>query len=97
MTFGRLIALISENLALVLMVLAVVTSAISVVYSKHQSRVEFVALQKLEQHRDHLNEEWGRLLLEQSTYAGPGRIESQAKLKLKMTVPTAQQTVVIKP
>ena len=50
MSFGRLIALISENLALVLMVLAVVTSAISVVYSKHQSRVEFVALQKLEQY-----------------------------------------------
>ena len=97
MTFCRLITMISENLALVLMVSAIVVSAISVVYSKHQSRVEFVALQKLEQHRDHLNEEWGRLLLEQSTYAGPGRIERQAKLKLKMTVPTAQQTVVIKP
>ena len=97
MTFGRLITMISENLALVLMVSAIVVSAISVVYSKHQSRVEFVALQKLEQNRDHLNEEWGRLLLEQSTYAGPGRIERQAKLKLKMTVPTAQQTVVIKP
>jgi len=95
MIFGRLIALLSENLALMIMIVAVVISAISVVYSKHQSRVEFVALQKLEQHRDHMNEEWGRLLLEQSTYDGPGRIERQAKLRLKMIVPTAQHTVVI--
>ena len=95
MIFGRLIALLSENLALMIMIVAVVISAISVVYSKHQSRVEFVALQKLEQHRDHMNEEWGRLLLEQSTYAGPGRIERQAKLRLNMIVPTAQHTVVI--
>ena len=95
MIFGRLIALLSENLALMIMIVAVVISAISVVYSKHQSRVEFVALQKLEQHRDHMNEERGRLLLEQSTYAGPGRIERQAKLRLKMIVPTAQHTVVI--
>jgi cell division protein FtsL len=97
MTFRQLMALVNENLALIIMISAVVISAISVVYSKHQSRVEFVSLQKLEQHRDHLNEDWGRLLLEQSTYAGPGRIERQAKIKLKMIVPSAQQTVMIKP
>ena len=97
MTFRQLMALVNENLALIIMISAVVISAISVVYSKHQSRVEFVSLQKLEQHRDHLNEDWGRLLLEQSTYAGPSRIERQAKIKLKMIVPSAQQTVMIKP
>lgn len=97
MTIGRLIALLSENMALLVSVSAIVISAISIVYIKHQSRVEFVALQKLEQHRDDLNEEWGRLLLEQSTYAGPGRIEGEARLKLKMIVPTPAKTVVIKP
>lgn len=96
MTLGALLRLLNNNSAMIVMVLVVVLSAISVIYSKHQSRVAFVALQQLEQHRDHLNEEWGRLLLEQSTYAGPGRIENEAKFKLKMTVPTAQQTVVIK-
>lgn len=96
MTFGRLMMLVSNNIAMIIMIFAVIFSAISVIYSKHQSRSEFVVLQKLEQHRDDLNEEWGRLLLEQSTYAGPGRIERQAKFKLKMIVPTAQQTVVIK-
>jgi len=97
MTLGRIASLLSEHLALIVMVLAVLASAISVVYTKHQSRVEFVALQKLEQRRDHLNEEWGRLLLEQSTWASPGRVERQAKRRLNMIVPTADRTVVINP
>lgn len=97
MTLSRIVSLLSEHLALLIMVLAVLASAISVVYTKHQSRVEFVALQKLEQRRDHLNEEWGRLLLEQSTWASPGRVERQAKIRLNMIVPTAERTVVINP
>ncbi len=79
------------------MVLAVLASAIAVIYTKHSGRSEFVALQKLEQQRDKLNEEWGRLLLEQSTWAGPGRVEQQARVRLKMIVPTAEMTVVIRP
>jgi len=87
--------LLTEHLALIVMVLAVLGSAISVIYTKHQSRVEFVALQQLEQRRDHLDEEWGRLLLEQSTWASPGRVEREAKNKLSMIVPTADRVVVI--
>lgn len=79
------------------MVLAVLVSAIAVVYIKHSGRSEFVELQKLEQQRDNLNEEWGRLLLEESTWAGPGRVEQQARVRLKMIVPTADMTVVIRP
>jgi cell division protein FtsL len=59
--------------------------------------VLFIALQKSEQRRDHLNEEWGRLLLEQSTWASPARIEQQAEIRLEMVAPTADMTVVIKP
>jgi len=95
MILGRLPRLLSEHLALIVMILAVIGSAISVIYTKHQSRVEFVALQQLEQQRDHLNEEWGRLLLEQSTWASPGRVEREAKTKLNMIVPTADRIVVI--
>lgn len=83
--------------ALLLMVLAVVASAVAAVYTKHTGRTEFVALQKLEYTRDHLNEEWGRLLLEQSTWGSPGRVEQQARLRLHMIVPTAETTVVIQP
>ena len=77
--------------------LAVMTSAVAVVYSKHAARTKFVVLQSLEHERDSLNEEWGRLLLEQSTWGSPGRVEQQARLRLYMIVPTAETTVVIQP
>ncbi len=76
--------------------LAVMTSAVAVVYSKHAARTEFIVLQSLEQERDALNEEWGRLLLEQSTWASPSHVEQQAIKRLHMIVPTADMTVVIK-
>ena len=75
---------------------AVMGSAVAVVYSKHAARTEFVVLQSLEQDRDALNEEWGRLLLEQSTWASPSHVEQQAIKRLHMIVPTADMTVVVK-
>lgn len=89
-------ALFQRNLVVVIMTLAVLSSAVAVVYAKHQSRSEFIALQKLEQKRDQLDEEWGRLLLEQSTWSGLGRIEQQARTKLNMIRPTADKIVVVK-
>ena len=79
------------------LLLAVMASAVAVIYSKHAGRGEFVVLQKLEQKRDTLNEEWGRLLLEQSTWASPSRVERDAIVRLHMIVPTADMTVVIHP
>ncbi len=79
------------------MLLAVMLSAVAVVYSKHTARTEFVVLQALEQKRDSLNEEWGRLLLEQSTWASPNNVEQKALKRLHMIVPTADMTVVIHP
>ncbi len=92
-----LIEFIRTDFGVLLLVFAVLVSAVAVVYIKHVGRAQFVALQKLEQKRDHLNEEWGRLLLEQSTWANPGRVEHEARKRLKMIVPTADMTVVIKP
>ena len=79
------------------LLLLVMGSAIAVIYSKHIGRAEFVVLQQLEQKRDQLNETWGRLLLEQSTWASPGRIEQQARLRLQMIVPPSDKTVFIQP
>ncbi|GAB4296726.1 MAG: cell division protein FtsL [Methylophaga sp.] len=81
---------------LLVMVLLVIVSAVGVIYSKHLNRHEFVQLQQLEKQRDLLNEEWGRLLLEQSTWGNPSRVEQQAKQRLNMIVPQADMTVVIK-
>jgi cell division protein FtsL len=92
-----LVEFIRADFGIVMLTFAVLVSSLAIVYIKHMSRSQFVELQKLEQHRDKLNEEWGRLLLEQSTWATPGRVEYEARKRLKMIVPTPEMTVVIKP
>lgn len=77
------------------LILAVVLSAVAVVYSKHQSRKLFVELQALYQQIDDLDIEWGRLQLEQSTWSSHGRIEEIARKKLNMTLPKANDILYI--
>ncbi|MDF1587735.1 MAG: cell division protein FtsL [Gammaproteobacteria bacterium] len=97
MSFGYVIEQLRAHFPIVIMIALLLVSAISVIYTKHKTRIEFVILQKLEQHRDNLNEEWGRLLLEQSTWATPGRIQQQAQQRLNMIVPSADMIVVVQP
>ena len=78
------------------LILAIMSTAVSVVYSKHQSRKLFVELQKLHKQIDELNIEWGRLQLEQSTWSSHGRIEKIARTKLKMTLPKSDEVIYIK-
>ncbi len=70
-----------------ILVIAVFMSAVKVVMSQHQARKIFGELQKLEMARDDLNEEWGRLQLEQSTWATDDRIEHIARSQLNMVNP----------
>ncbi|MDA3869640.1 MAG: cell division protein FtsL [Gammaproteobacteria bacterium] len=84
-------------LATALMFLLVLSSAITLVYSKHQSRKLFVELQELKHQVNELNTEWGQLQLEQSTWSGHGRIEQVARERLSMVMPNAEEVVFIKP
>lgn len=78
-------------------VLAAITfiSAVQVVVSQHHARQTFRELQKLETVRDELNEEWGRLQLEQSTWATDDRIEQAARIRLNMIDPETNTTVLL--
>ncbi|MCK5001598.1 MAG: cell division protein FtsL [Gammaproteobacteria bacterium] len=77
--------------------MAVLSSAILLVYSKHQSRKLFVELQGLKHQVDEFNIEWGQLQLEQSAWSGHGRIEQVARERLSMVMPNAEEVVFIKP
>jgi cell division protein FtsL len=57
----------------------------------------FIELQTLQEVRDKLNVRWGRLQLEQSTWATHGRIEDVAREKLAMKIPAAAAVVIVKP
>ncbi len=79
-----------------ILAMAVFMSAIEVVIARHNTRKLFVEIQELENTRDTLEDEWGRLQLEESTWATNVRIESMAHSELKMKQPKINSIVLIK-
>lgn len=77
-----------------LLMLAVLASALAVVYMRHEGRKLFIDLQALQQVRDDMDVEWGQLQLEQSTWATHSRIDPIAREQLGMAVPDT--TLIIK-
>lgn len=71
-------------------------SAIGVVHTSHESRMRLYALQQLEQERNRLQVEWGRLLLEQSSLVSQGRIEARAMAELGMKQPGSGSVVIVR-
>jgi len=84
------------TIAMTILLGAVIASAIGVVYSIQQSRELFVELTKLGNERDDLNFEFGRLELEQATWAENNRIDQIARGRLGMASPNPAATVVIR-
>lgn len=81
-------------LALVFAVVCVV-SAMALVYTKHEARKLFIELEQLTSVRDELNIEWGRLQIEQSTWATHARIERVAAEELALSRPLPGEVFVI--
>ena len=79
-----------------LLLAANVASAIGVVYARHEHRQSFVALTRLEKQRDELNIDFGRLQLEQATWAQANRIDQVARERLGMKFPEAEDIVVVR-
>ncbi len=77
-------------LATIALLVAALASALGVVWTRHVSRVLFVQWTSLQNQRDDLNIEYGKLELEQATYAEPRRIDDEARQKLGMISPRPQ-------
>ena len=77
--------------------LAVLGSALGVIYGKQEARNRFNELQNLTNKRDDLNIEWGQLQLEQSTWATHGRVEQVAHDELGMITPQATDLRIVQP
>ena len=78
-----------------LLLLAVIASAVAVVQTHHVRRSLFVELDAVEAQRDRLQVEWGRLQIEQSTWAASERIERIAAEKLDLHLSRAGATVLV--
>jgi cell division protein FtsL len=83
--------------SLVLLLAMLVGTGVAVVQARHQHRQQFVELSRLERERDELNIEFGRLQLEQATWADTHRIEQIARNQLGMKYPVAADLRVLAP
>ena len=77
--------------------LALFATTVGCVWAKHETRKRFVELRTLERERDRLEIEWGKLRIEQSTWATHGRVENLARDALDMRVPAAGEIAVLQP
>ena len=85
------------SLLLLLLFLAVLLSAIGVSYSAHWTRQLLNSLYAELSVRDKAQAEWGRLILEQSTWTAHNRIESMATERLQMRIPDAAEVQMVAP
>ncbi len=81
--------------AVLLVALAVSASGLWLINAKHEARRLFVELEELNREQDRLQIDWGRLQLEQSTWATHPRIESLARERLRLIPPPDGELVVV--
>lgn len=75
----------------------VVLNALGVVYSSHVCRSFYADLQELESTKWLLQEDYSRLLLQNSTLASPHRVSVIAREDLKMRLPELDAARVVYP
>ena len=73
----------------------VVASGIWIVEVEHRSRQLFIENEALNRELDRLQTDWGRLQIEQGTYATHSRIEALVRQRLDLTFPSGDQLVVV--
>lgn len=78
-----------------LAVLLILTSSFAVIHTTHACRALYAQLQDLESAQWYLQEDYGRLLLEQSTWASHYRVEKVARGDLHMRAPDLEQLKVV--
>ena len=86
-----------SRLLLIVLLACTIASAIGVVYMRHRHRQLFVELSGLEHNRDELNIEFGRLQLEQATWAESNHVDQVARERLGMKFPETGDMVVVRP
>ncbi len=72
-------------------------SAFAVIHSTRDCRRLYAELQLLESRQWQLQEEYGRLILEQSTWASHDRVERVAREELGMRPPGLERLRVVRP
>ena len=84
-----------SGMSIAALVIALLLSAFTVVYMKDLNRRLFIEYQTLQTEKTQTLVEWGKLLLEQSTWSTQSRIQHIAEAQLGMSVPNAKAVVLL--
>jgi cell division protein FtsL len=76
----------------ILLAVILVGCALAMIQSQHRARALFVALEQLKKEARVLDEQWGQLQLEQSTWANPARVDTLARTRLGLVSPPPERT-----
>jgi cell division protein FtsL len=72
-------------------------SALAVIYSKYNSRLIFIEIQKQEKALDQYEIQWGQMQLELTMLAEQNRVEQVALQQLKLVMPPHEKIIYLKP
>ncbi|MHB1214014.1 MAG: cell division protein FtsL [Thiobacillus sp.] len=75
----------------VVMALVLMVCALAVIQAQHRSRTYFVELERLKKEARVLDEQWGQLQLEQSTWANLARVDTLARSRLGLVAPSHER------
>lgn len=90
-------ALFSARMGLIIfLLLCVLVSGTSVIYTTFKNRYLLNELQQLKTQRNELQVQWGQLLIEQSTFSLESRIERKAIDELAMEIPDISEIVMVR-
>lgn len=84
---------LGSALVLALLWLLMIVSALSVIQSSHQVRLQTNELEELRREASRLQVDWGRYLLEQSTWASFRRVDRMARETMGFQRPQPEQLV----
>lgn len=80
---------------LVIQVLVVLVTTFGIVNVTYNTRTQFAELERLRSQHQLLLEDWGRLILEESAFSSPSRVERVAREELGMVLPNSDSTLEI--
>lgn len=72
-------------------VVLLVWTTFAIVTETYATRQQFAELERARNEQRLQQEEWGRLLLEESAFSSPSRVERVAREELQMVEPTLEQ------
>jgi cell division protein FtsL len=84
-----------ELVGVLLLAACVTASGLWIVETEHRSRQLFIQVEELNREQDQLQIDWGRLQIEQSTWATHKRVASIAQGQLGMRTPDPSTTTVL--